>query len=235
MTETLGEVIQSVQSMYSRGLQSVDSRLSSRHIYSELKRSRADVIIQKSNKNQPIVQWAYQTIDCVELVLSSPFECPCITDTGCMVLRSKYKFPTPLTAISGDLIQSITSLDGDLSIDKTTFATHKYAKGNKFTSKKPRFYFYNEYLFITVLKRLEVVSVSLLAEDFIEAWQYPSACEDCEDCCVDIYERPFPLDSQNIKTVVLMTSERLINTFLQMQKDNNSDAMDNIGTVNMIH
>jgi len=48
------EAIQRVQSMYSRGLQSKDSRLSSRHIYSALCSGRATLIQQQIDKGQKL-------------------------------------------------------------------------------------------------------------------------------------------------------------------------------------
>ncbi len=71
MATTIGEAIQRVQSMYSKGVQSRSSRLSARHIYSALITARSILIKQQSNKNQKANQWTYQVLPCVELIKST--------------------------------------------------------------------------------------------------------------------------------------------------------------------
>ena len=62
------EIIQRVQSLYSKGCQSDDSRLSPRHIYSKLVSLRSKYISQQAKKKQKINQWNFQTLPCVELI-----------------------------------------------------------------------------------------------------------------------------------------------------------------------
>jgi hypothetical protein len=203
-----------------------------------LKGSRATLLEQRDNKNQAINQWSYQTIPCAELVPAAPYECPCIPPTGCMLLRTKYPLPIPITGLDDDLIQSVTSLDGGLRIDKSKFENEKYADGNKFTAKKPSMFLFNNYLYITILKKLSVVQITMLAQDPEQVWDYPSFCVvegDCEDCCIDIMDREFPLSNNQTETAIQMAANELINIFTQMRKDNNNNAVDDTATVNMIH
>ena len=72
---TVGEVINRVQSLYSRGVQSDDTRLEDRHIYSKLITARSKVLSQKANKKQMLSQWNYQTIPCIQMVEASKHEC----------------------------------------------------------------------------------------------------------------------------------------------------------------
>lgn len=232
----LEETIQRVQSLYSKGVQSQDSRLRPRQIYSALITKRATLLNQKINKRQPVSQWVYQTLPCVEMIPAAPNECPNVPMDGCMLLRSKHKLPAPITGLQGHAIQSITSMDGSLDIGKTTFATHKYNSGNKFTSKKARAFIHNGYLFLTVLKKLRVVTVVGLFHDFVEASRFPSACSDeCIDCCESPLEMEFLLDSDDTDTCIQMTNNELINIFIQMKEDKNNDSSDNVPTQNMIH
>ena len=46
------ELIQRVQSLYSKGVQSDDSRLTSRHIYNKLTTVRAKLVTEEAKKNQ---------------------------------------------------------------------------------------------------------------------------------------------------------------------------------------
>lgn len=229
------EVIQRVQSLYSRGVQSQDSRLTSRHIWNKLITVRAKLLAQQSNKNQTISQWTYQTIPCIELIAAAPYECPCVPPSGCFLLRSKHPLPELLVTLRSNGIQSVSSLNGSLIIDKTTFATSKYADGNKFTSKKPAYFVYNNYLFVTITKHLKIIQATVLAENPEEIWEFPSACDDCVDCCISVLDRPFPLDNDTIDTAISMASAELISVFTQMREDKFNNSTDDTGTQNLVH
>lgn len=232
----VSEVIQSIQSLYSRGVQSQDSRLMSRQIWNKLLRVRAKLLVQQSNKNQPISQWTYQTIPCIELIPAAPYECPCAPSSGCMLLRSKYPFPEPLISLKGELIQSVSSLDGNIIIDPITFATNKYSEGNKFTSKKPQRLLYNKYLFVTIIKVLKVIQVTQICENPEDAWNYPSLCDtDCEECCKSPLDRVFPLDNDTIDTAIQMTANELISIFTQMREDKINNSSDDTANSNLVH
>ena len=64
----LGDLIQRVQSMYSHGVQSDDSRLSGRHIYSKLVSARARLIEKELKSGRGFTAWSMQLLPCVELV-----------------------------------------------------------------------------------------------------------------------------------------------------------------------
>lgn len=231
---TLGEAIQATQSLYSKGVQTQDSRLRPRHIYNQLMRARSTLIAQKVDKGQQLSQWDYITLPCVELVIADPNECPGVIQAGCQVLRTKYKLPKLIAGIEGDIFQSVSSLDGQLIIDPTTFATNKYNEGNKYTSKKPQRYIFNDYMWITILKRLQVVQITAPFDNPVEAWLYPSMCE--VDHCIDIYEKDFPATNKMMDTIIDMAVQKLIAIFVQMREDKNNDASDNNGPVGgMLH
>lgn len=231
---TLGEAIQSVQSLYSRGVQTQDSRLRPRHIYNQLIRARSTLLSQKKDKNQEISQWAYITLPCVELVQSDSNECPGVLQEGCKLLRSKEQLPRLIAGMDGNVLQSVSSIDGELIIDPIVFENKKYAKGNKYTSKKPRYFIYNQYLWITVIKRLQVIQITAPFDDPVEAWLYPSMCE--VPHCIDIFEMDFPMSNAMMRTAVDMAVNELLSIFTQMQQDKNNDASDTSSTAgSMLH
>jgi len=173
----INEMIQRVLSLYSQGVTSDDSRLSKRFVYSKLLSARAFLLSQKLDKRQPISQWAYQTLDCVELVKALPYECPCLPAVGCQILRTKEPLPQPLTGLlNGHEIQSVTSLEGSLNIPETTWEAKKHKKGNKYTAAKPDFYIRNNYLYITTKKAPSVISITGLFDDPLEVDAFPSIC-----------------------------------------------------------
>ena len=85
------EIIQRIQSLYSKGVQSSDSRLTARHIFNKVLTVRTKLLSQQSAKKQKISDWNYQTISCVELIEIPPHQCPCIPPLGCELVRSKFK------------------------------------------------------------------------------------------------------------------------------------------------
>lgn len=232
----VGEVIQRVQSLYSKGVHSNDTRLTARHIYSAISTARATLLRQQSNKNQKISNWSYQILPCVELQQAAIHECPCIPTNGCVILRSKYKLPKPITGLDANLIQYVTSLDGAIRFDESNFENNKYMIGNKYTSAKPDYYFRNGYLFITTLKALKALTVSILADSFIEANSFHSYCP-CEGCeCQDIMEMEFPIDGDAIVPLLKIANEELIIIMKQVGEDrsnNSGDDTDSAGK--MIH
>lgn len=227
----VAEFIQRVQSLYSKGVQSDDTRLRSRHIFSKLVSVRNRLTYQKNNKNQKLSNWVFQTLPCVELIKAPLHECPCLPKDGCRILRSKFKLPKPIASLNKDLIKSVTTISGNISFDETSFELVKYQGGNKYTSTKPGWYVKNQYLYITFNQSLEVVTVVGLFENPEEVWNYPSICEDtdCEECdCIPAYEREFHIDSDLVDPMIELSAQELINTFSQMREDLTNDSRDNL-------
>lgn len=223
------ELIQRLSSLYSKGAPSDDTRLSKRHIYNKLLSVRSRLIFQKINKKQKINQWSYQTIPCIELIEAPIHECPCIP-SRCKILRSKYKLPKALSSLDRHIIQSVTTLDGQENLSETSFELEKYSKGNKYTSKKPHYYIRNEYLYITDMKALEVITLTGLFDDPLEVNNFPSFCPEvnCSDCdCISFLDLEFPIDSDLIDPMIELSLKELIEIFSQMREDQTNDARDN--------
>lgn len=236
----LKEVIQRVQSLYSKGVHSDDTRLSSRHIYSKVLSTRARLITQKINKRQFISQWNYQTLDCVELIKAEPYECPCLPSVGCIILRTKEPLPKPLTGlIGGHMLQSVTSLEGSVIFSETTWEDKKYKKGNKYTADKPDYFIRNNYLYLTTKKGPKSISITGLFEDPIEAENYPSICgnelgcgenvsaEECPDC-IGILDKEFPIEKDMIGTLVEIAAQELLVMFSQGKEDISNNTRDSV-------
>ena len=229
---TIGEIIQRVESLYSKGAPSDDARLSQRHIYNKLLSVRGKLIFQKSNKNQKISIWNYQTLPCIELVKAPLHECPCLPPSGCQILRSKHPLPKPLLNLSTHLIDNVTSLDGAIIYSETDWEGYKYKKGNKYTKKKLDYFVRNGYIYITHKDGPKIISLTGLFEDPIEADKFPSYCdkEDCKDCqdCDSILDKEFPVDGDLIDLLVEFTVAELVNVFGQLRQDTDNDSKDNI-------
>jgi hypothetical protein len=227
----VGEIVQRIQSLYSKGVNSDDSRLMSRHIYNKLLTVRARLISQEAKKKQRISQWNYQTIPCVELIKVSTHDCPCIPPIGCEILRSKYKLPEPLSGLSGSLIQSVTSIDRSIKIDEITFNAINSQKGNKYTSKKINYFIHNNYLYISTFTKIQIVSITALFEDPIDAKKFIGMCDtECIDCnnCIDYLEENFPIDNDLIDAMIELSMTELIQIFGQNTEDLTNNSRDSL-------
>lgn len=227
----IGEIIQRVKSLYNKGVQSDDSRLSSRHIYNKMVTVRSRLIYQKANKRQKINSWSYQILPCIELIEAPLSECPCLPPSGCLILRSKYKLPKPITNLNRHLIVDVMSLQGDIQYSEIEFKEYKSKAGNKYTANKPDYFVRNGYIYIThKIGSPKVITLSGLFEDPFEVNSFPSFCGDCEDCedvCFDIFEMEFPIDEDLLEPLIEICNEELVGIFRQMQQDSNNDSVDN--------
>lgn len=227
----LGEIIQRIQSLYSKGVHSDDSRLSSRHIYNKLLTVRAKVLTQEANKKQRLSEWNYQTIPCVEMIKVPAHDCPCIPPFGCKILRSKHKLPEPLTSKFGNLIQSVVTIDRAQKIDAVNLNSFNAQKGNKYTSKKMQYFIQDGYLYISTSKNLKVVMVVALFEDPLAAEEFKGFCDtDCEDCttCTDPMLDDFPMDTDLIETLIELSTNELLGMFGQGLEDLSNNAKDSL-------
>lgn len=227
---TLGEIIQRIQSLYSKGVQSSSTRLSARHIYNKLLSVRSRLITQKVNKKQMISTWSHQVIECAELIKAPISECPCLPSNACNILRTKHKLPKPITSLDKHVISSVSTLDGETMIDPTTWALTKYGIGNKYTSTKPGWYIKDEYMYITNLKVLKAITIMGLFDDPTEVVKFPSACCETEvvDDCDCMLDKPFPIDSDLIDPMIELSVTELIEVFNANKEDITNDARDNL-------
>lgn len=203
---TVGELITRVQYPYSNGVESDDSRLTRRYVYSILKSGRNTLMFNKVNKNQFISHWNFQTLPCVEMIVVPPHDCPCLPPVGCEMMRTKYKLPSPIANLSKHIIASVTSVDGVVTFNETTFGNKKYKKGNKYTSDKPDYFIKDEYLYITVRSRIKAITVIALFNDPYEVAKFPNICNegciDCSTCPPNPMDIEFNIDEDLERTLI---------------------------------
>ncbi len=224
------DIIQRVQSLYSKGVQSDDSRLSNRHIYNKMLTVRARLISQEAKKKQKVSQWNYQTIPCIEMIKVPSHQCPCLPPLGCDILRSKYKLPEPLTGLSGELIEWVRTIEKSIKIDYISINALNSQKGNKYTNKKLQYFIEDGYLYISTPTKLKVVSMRGLFEDPLEVEDFIGYCDECEDCnkCRDYMENDFPLDNDMIDTLIEMIVNEVVILFSQNIEDSTNNTRDNL-------
>lgn len=223
----LREIIQRVQSLYSKGVQTDDTRLTPRHIYSKLLTVRILLIFQKINKKQQLSDWSFQTLPCVEMITAPAHECPCLPSVGCKILRSKHPLPKPIEGINGHLIRSVNSIDGSILYDEISWNAYKNKKGSKYTSQKPDFFIRNDHIYITHRRGPKVLSITGIFEDPVEAETYPSFCKEViVDPCRDIQDMEFPIDGNLIEGLLTLTNEELLRVFKGLSQDRRNNSRD---------
>jgi len=226
MSVTVGIAIQRVQSLYSKGVQSDDSRLAPRHIFNKLETGRNTLISRKAKKKQAISQNNYTVLTCVPLELVPSHECPCLPPVGCKVLRTKEKIPTLLSDYTGDLILSVTSIEHSVSFSMTTLEGARHKKGSKFTKDKPDYYRHNGYLYITHKTAPKFIEVTALFEHLEDALNFGGQCDEDEVNCTSMLDHVFPIDSDLIEPLIKMCVEELIQVFNQSIENTTNDTMD---------
>lgn len=228
----IGELVQRIQSLYSRGSQSDDSRLTSRHIYNKLVSMRSRLISEESKKKQKVNQWNYQTIPCVELEVAPPHECPCLPPMGCEILKTKYQLPRPLSNYDTHLIQSVTSLDGQIIFSEIGWTEKKYKAAQKYTAMKPDYFIRNNYLYVTHKIGTRLISITGLFEDPLEVDKFASYCDDCINCadCQSMLDKDFPIDNEKVDILIEMSVKELLVMFGQGKADHRNNNQDNSAT-----
>lgn len=225
------DILQRVQSLYSKGLNSDDSRLSYRHIYNKLLTVRSKLITNELNKKQKLSQWNYQTLPCVELVLVPPHNCPCIPPIGCNILRTKYRLPEPLMGLSKNTIKTVSTIDRNILINEIAINSIKYQSSNKYTSKKMNYFVEDGYLYITTSSKLEIITITGIFENPLEVENFKNYCNsDCVDCnkCINYLEEDFPIDLNLVDSLVEISSVELVQNFNKSIEDITNNSRDTL-------
>ena len=235
---TIGVAIQTVQSAYSKGLHSDDTRLRPLHIYSVLVRKRASLIEKEiKRKRNRVNEWYYHTLPCVELEKVSAAECGCVPDLGCYFYRSKCKLPTPIEGLMEQQIRAVTSLDGLTRFDSAIFETVKNKDGAKYTANTPVFFIKNEYLYAKAGKSFIIpkyVTVTMLLADPSEVIDFCDVCNepgaDSLNECEDVFEVNFSLQGEKFDKAITETVNELLGVYAYNNRgdDRKNDAGDDI-------
>lgn len=224
------DVIQAVQSQYSRGVQSDDTRLSPRHIYNKLVRSRATLIERAIDKRESLSSMYYKTFYCVELEQVSSQLCPCLPARGCSVWKTKYPLPKTIHGKNTPEIDWIMTTDGR-TITEETRDSYRNLEGKRISKKGLRYIRENEFLFIYGKEVPKYLQMRLLLEDFTDVDPHFNSCSDepcTENCpeCESPMDQEFPADMSDIDTIVQMAANELIILFQQSQQDVYNNTLD---------
>lgn len=225
----LEELLQRIQSLYSKGVQSDSSRLTPRHIYNKFLTVRTKLLSDKAKKKQKISEWNYQVLPCIEMIDVDVVECPCIPVKGCTVKRSKHPIPKIMSDYNGNLIDYVMTLDNMDRFDVTNRTEMLYSKGNKYTSNSKKYIFENKHLYIYGSNLPITVRMRALFEDPLAATLYEGYCgkeAKPETECLDMFQADFPIDGDLVDIMIQFTVEELIGVFTRNPEDLTNDNLD---------
>lgn len=222
------EVIERVQSLYSKGAASDDTRLSSRHIYSKLISARSFLIKRELDKRKKLSQRSIEYLECIPLETASKYDCGFSVPPNCSVLKTKCKIPKAINSNYGDYITSVSTIDGSFLFSKSSWERVRYIKGLRYTSSNPVYYFKNDYLFFLVasnteLEDLKYITVGGVFEDAL-GYKCEPACSDYVKPCDDLDDREFIVEDHLIEPIIKMAVEELLGVFARMPEDRENNA-----------
>lgn len=214
------EIIARVRALYNKGVETDDSRLSDRLVYSKLCSARSLFVKREIDKKRQVSDWIIQTISCLELEEAHPNDCPCLPPPGCKMLKSKHKLPKPIQSVVGPEMEAVTNMDGTVIYSKTNWVKKRYKSGDKFTSNNPDYFIKDEYLFLTERSMLTYISLSGVFEDPLA----PVYLNACLDKCIHPHEEEFPIDGHLMDVVIQATVQELVQTFKALPSDDKNDG-----------
>lgn len=223
---TIREAIARVTTAYNRGVGSDDSALRNRAVYSKLKDAYAD-LLNDPRLRVKVDDFSKTTIDCVELCDSTPYECGCLPDLGCVVKRSKYKLPKPIFNQNKLQFGPVRTIDG--STEYTILAQGKvaYSKYAKYASKLEHAFIKNDYLYVVTSRdNEELVSITGVFADPFEVAEFKTICGVKISPCLSILDAEFPMVSDVQDKVINKVIEEMVGPILRTPKDEHNDGRD---------
>jgi hypothetical protein len=216
----ISKVIQRVQSLYSKGVQSDDTRLNARHIYNVLVTMRARVIVQELRKNRVLSEWDLQPLHNVKMIAQTAITC---NGGKCPFMKSEQPLPTAITADDTENV-IITNYNGTSHFARTTFENYKYIVGSKYTSKLPYYFIHDNYLYL-INSELGSAYVHGIWRDPIEAYRKHLEYQS-KDICIKNGDIEFFTPLELIDGIVQLTKVELIEQFSQLREDSENDGND---------
>jgi len=122
-----------------------DAFVTDRYLYSVIIKYAKLFIKRQDNLNKLLrFRSFYRTLPCLELVEVDKIEACCggIT-SGCIIMRTKEKIPTPFEGPAGPMFRTVSSIDGSQEIYATEPGTYtSMSKTTTFKYNKSKYYWY---------------------------------------------------------------------------------------------
>jgi len=236
----VGELIQRVKLLYSKGASSDDARLTAPHIYNKLLTTRSLLLVKKLKAKSFISDFNYNTLRCIELITVDKNGCSCIPHNRDKILRSRYKLPNIIAGYSNNAIKSV------FTNDMTSFKymspdAMKYIEDSRFSKVENYYFIENGFLYVVTRNELlKVINVTALWEDILAVNNFHNYCygkarEDyyslcstsgCNDICVSNFDVEFNIDAELIDILLQEAYRELVQLFSMIKSDDSNDTSD---------
>ena len=216
------QIISDIRNLATSGSNPIDFRIEDAQILFWCNEIRSMLISQALQKGQDISDVWIQQLTCMALIEVDDSDC-CSVTTGCKILRTELQIPETIETRGDNFIINVTTPKGDF-ISKTNDLEQKYAKYNKYTSKKPRWFLHNRYIYIINELFLESINIYAIFEEPSEL----SAFVACDGSTCFNLDDSYPCSlkmANDITNIVLKTK---VYPFIQMPQDNTNDANNNL-------
>lgn len=223
--ETIERIAERVQSAYSKGVKSDDTRLSTRHIYNVISSVRKRLLVNKANKSHSLDQSTYATIPFIKMIPVSSVECDTFSHLGCTIYRSEKKLPNILESKFGFLIEWVMPLDKKYTIDRVNRDGERYSQFAKFTAKRKRYVIESDYLYIINIQSPKALTLRAVFSDSVQYHLYIKNTCGKKDC-LPLPKKSFFIDSSEEDTLIKMASQELIEIFYRMIEDKTNNNQD---------
>lgn len=226
-----GEIIERVQSILNKGVQSDDARLPDPYVFNVISTVKT-LIIKRKIKGEKISDWMKSYLPVVILEPAAIVDDECLLvplPPGCKLLRSTCDLPAPLSNANGHMIDYVSTLNGN-TLDKLDFVSSKYRSGNKYSSNKEGYYIQNKRLWVVGQTPPRAVFVVGLFHSDEEVVLFNSEC--CKssnstfDKCVSMYDRDFKMDTDMIPLLIEMSVKEISQSQI-FKEDISNNARDN--------
>ena len=161
---TLDEIAYNLLNILRGGRSSNDEHISLAQIKFNIKHYRAMFIRRDYAKHSVVSKTLEQDLGCIPLVRVDASKC-CSLDSGCPVYRTNVKLPKPIRFNLQDAFTFIGKPNGTSHISVVEPYMLDYIMYDKYTSKVPRYYMIDEYIYIYSPEGLSNINIRGVFED----------------------------------------------------------------------
>jgi|AntDeeMinimDraft_5_1070356.scaffolds.fasta_scaffold02282_6 hypothetical protein len=222
--QTKKEVVDRIKSKLRQ--MSKDRWMSNRFILKILEEKTRNLLSQKL-RDRSLYRESnlYSTINCFEFENIDTFSCDIVEFKTCQsIMKSNKKLPELIYSRFGDSIRIVSNLDQTERLQKTTPPDYYRSRKRKFNNNPPMFYERGGYLYL-LNTHMEVGFVELLTLDTETSENIDCNCGDTS--CKSSLDYPFIGSDKLKETVIQQTLQELLQTYLQIQVDENPDNNEN--------
>lgn len=223
-------IISQIKSSLTKGIWSAADRISNRHIINMVLRKRSRVVSQEQEKKSLNNKFAFQTINCIELIEVDKSECNCLpSGIDCKILRTKQQIPTVLNF---DTLKVMT-LSGEKifanSVDKVKYKQYSRLLPNKTVLS---YYTTNKYIYLFGNTDLQFIKVEGVFETPDEVNLLNAICNgnvETTKQCLSALDTEFALtDAKLLDNIITLAKEELYKLLQYGAEDNLNNAKSNI-------